>query len=320
MRFENILLVSDKLHLWFFLFAFVLLSKFSLAQDKVINSELSAQELNELGRSHDYLQKVDELLSEITANDEIRFKLIEKNTQISNKKEIRANEKKIIDLDKQSVDNLIKCANLYYESYKIDYSVYQSKLITYQINDRQKRLKVNSFVEEAKTIKASIRSIVDELSLNDELKTIKTKTTKINLLRTEGVDKLKESFCSILNCYEVKTTNYNMHSTNTSKAKTDKNNAYRVEFKIQILATSYAKNIPQLQSKYQINLPIEETYNSEFKVYRYTVGNFDDYYLAKEYSETIGISDAFVVSFIDGKRSDIDEAILKSTKESVDIP
>lgn len=320
MKGENKILISNKLHLVAIVLALLLLSKSSMAQDKVINAQLSAHELNELSKSQEYLQKIDELLSEITTNDEIKFKLEEKNTTTSNKKEIRTNEKKIIDMDKESANQLIKCANLYYESYSIDYSVYQGKLITYQINDRDKRLKVNSFIEDAKIIKSKIRILVEELSTNDELRNIKSKTTNINLLRTEGVDKLKEAFCTFINCYEVKNNNTNPNASHINKTKTNKKKEYHVEFKIQILATSYAKNIHQLQNKYQITLPIEETYHAELKIYRYTIGNFNDYYLAKEYSETLSIRDAFVVSFIDGKRADIDEAILKSTKESAENP
>lgn len=80
-------------------------------------------------------------------------------------------------------------------------------------------------------------------------------------------------------------------------------------FKVQILASKYRKNLAKLKIKYNINSPIEEYFATEFELYRYLTGNFADYYDAKDYAENTGIGDAFVVGFINGKRSKIEKAI-----------
>lgn len=307
----------EKKLLFILLFTFFVSSVFGQGdsfQERMIKKEIPSENIKNLEKAEDFLFEVTLSENKIIKNDQHIYKLQEKNNTSSNKKEIKINEKKITDLQKESRNELIKIANLYYANYKICYTVYRDQLVRYQTTDRYKRLKVNELISDSKVNKSTIRLIVEDISQIKNYQELKKELIKINLLRVEGIDKLNEAFCTYINCYELITTVENKY-IKIENNKIEIASKYNVIFKVQILAVSKKRNIYKLQEKYKKIAIVEETYSKELKLYRYMIGEFKDYYNAKDFSENIETRGAFVVSFINGKRANIEEAIAKSEME-----
>lgn len=280
-------------------------------QDKSIRAEIPASLLPKLHTAEDYLSRVESNLKEITENDKQIYHLKEENQSVNVRKQKKYNEKKIKELENESTELLKESSQLYYLSYKLILSVYKQKLQTYYTSDRNKRLKAGYYIKVAEQNRTQINIINMQVQNKKELKLIKTEFNEINLLRVQGIDKLKEAFCLYIECFKIKKNHSYKNSENSNSSYKEKVVTINDEvvFKVQILASKYRKNLAKLKIKYNINSPIEEYFATEFELYRYLTGNFADYYDAKDYAENTGIGDAFVVGFINGKRSKIEKAI-----------
>lgn len=304
-------MIKNLLILFLFIFLFnTVFSQETSFQEKMIRTQIPIERVQELEQAEEYIIQIETLKDKIIDNDGSIYKLQERNSTSTNKKEKKRNEKKIKELQNELQEELVKIANLYYLNYKNTYSVYRDKLNMYETTDREKRLKVNMLLEDSKQIKSKIRLIVENLEKTKNCKNLKKRVNEINLLRVEGQDKLNESFCTYINCNEPITESYKDIKIKKLEKKI-RQKRYVVIFKVQILAVSTKANIDNLQKKYDL-IKVEESYSNEFKVYRYSVGEFDNYYDARDYSENIEIRDSFVISYVDGKRAKIKDAIIKN--------
>jgi len=290
-------------------FANILFAQTIFSQADLIKKEIPKEKHYQLDEAEVIISDIEYASSLIEQNDKAIYHFKEKISSYGNNKEAKVLDKKVIELQKNSGKELVKIANYYSKHYQLIYTIYRDQLVTYQTTDRQKRLKVNKLLESAKTIKTKIHLIVESLPSEKEYNELKKQVTEISLLHTEGTDNLNECFCTFLNCYQAESPIYASTSSAEETQRMVKKESKNVVFKIQILAAAERREIEALQKKYALKHSIEETYITEDKLYRYTVGEFSDYYIAKNYSENIGVKDAFVVSFLNGKRITIEEAI-----------
>jgi len=290
-------------------FANILFAQTIFSQADLIKKEISKEKYYQLDEADMIIDDIQYSTSLIEQNDKAIYQFKEKINSYNNNKEAKLLEKKINDLKKNSAKELLKIADNYSKHYQLIYTIYKDRLVMYQTTDRQKRLKVNKLLENAKDIKTKINLIHSSLVAEKEYNELKKQVTEISLLHTEGTDNLSECFCTFLNCYQAEPEMYASTNTNEDTQRKLIKESSEIVFKIQILAATERREIEALQKKYALKHSIEETYISEDRLYRYTVGEFNDYYIAKNYSENIGVKDAFVVSFLNGKRISIEEAI-----------
>ncbi len=287
----------------------ILFAQSIFSQSDLIKKEIPKERHYQLDEADIIIDDIENSFSLIEQNDKAIYHLQEKISNYGNTKEAKSLDKKVNDLQKNSGKELLKIADYYSKHYQLIYSVYRDKLVMYQTTDRHKRLKVNKLLESAKEIKTQIYLKVANLPAEKEYNELKKQVTEIGLLHTEGTDNLNECFCTFLNCYQAEQEIYASTNTTEETPRITKKINSEVVFKIQILAAAERREIETLQKKYALKHSIEETDISEDKLYRYTVAEFNDYYIAKNYSENIGVKDAFVVSFLNGKRITIEEAI-----------
>ncbi len=288
----------------------ILTAQSFFSQSELIKNEISSDRYSELSEAEILMYNIQQSNVQIEQNDKTIYQLNEKQSTYSNK-ELKLTQKRIEVLEENSKQELLNIGKCYLEHYLIIYSVYAEKITTYKTIEQAKRLKVNKLLESAKAIKVQLKKSATELGQQKNLLSLKKQINEIRFLHAEGIDYLNECFCTFINCYER-----NNYEKATADLGNDENINYShskskniVIYKIQIMATSEQKKVEDLQRKYSIKTIIQEDYTSDDRLYKYMVGEYSDYYVAKNVSENLGVKDAFVVGYVNGKRVAIDEAI-----------
>jgi hypothetical protein len=89
------------------------------------------------------------------------------------------------------------------------------------------------------------------------------------------------------------------------------NNTTDFVFRVQIAASKEPLSITDLRKIYHADDIINTVIESGW--YKYTVGIFDTYREAKKFKLNIGVSDAFVVAYLKGKKVEISDAVKQNT-------
>jgi len=110
------------------------------------------------------------------------------------------------------------------------------------------------------------------------------------------------------------TTNTSISTNKKINSADNTVNKSNIEYRIQIAAANSNIKLSTLVNKFNITKTIEEEiHNGMFK---YTIGNYVNYSKAKEqqshYRTNNGIKDAFITSYINGKRIPINDAISRT--------
>jgi len=110
------------------------------------------------------------------------------------------------------------------------------------------------------------------------------------------------------------TTNTSISTNKKINSADNTVNKSNIEYRIQIAAANSNIKLSTLVNKFSITKTIEEEiHNGMFK---YTIGNYVNYSKAKEqqshYRTNNGIKDAFITSYINGKRIPINDAISRT--------
>jgi len=223
---------------------------------------------------------------------------------------IRQMDSKTLNIIRSTVRKKIQASNQYGNANVIKAFVYTNDLKEQlmQANDWEKE-NINILLEQSKHLLMQGRTIRGKsMRLNNEF-LVYPQLIDANKIEILAINKLKEAYVLIF-----KSTDNNISNYEISEIKKTYNDV-GAHFRIQLAATRKplkGENLKQIT-------PNNEIVSSDFSNgwYKYSLSrDFETYQEAVDYKESMNLTEAFIIAYIDSRRVSISEAISLQEKNS----
>lgn len=283
-------------------------------ENELLKNELSIKKIKELEKAEKIKQQAEVLMTEANKMqiDINRMLLQAKGERIDRKKKMY--EKKSQKKENKAIKKRIKANNLFRKSNEITYKIYLEKLNkSKKMLDTLKLVEINNSIIEANQLFEEAKKWRKKITSKNRNVFVAKKVIKTYDFEKQAIKKLKQAISIVLEWNEEVEDSSAIYSLSNNFFLRKQVNKGGIVFKIQLIEVYNALSRQEIEGIYSGVKEIFEEFDGVF--YKYLVGNFKTYQVAKLYEKTTFLDDAKIVAFREGNRISLDIAI-KETKEN----